>query len=111
MNEQPATVDMTKCFVARFESAVCHVVVVEAPGLVKAMPWVQDHVLDRPVLNAGGYELEFLADGEDMALLAVVEFLEGRFGSMADPPRLCNTPEHMRAHILPLASADASASA
>ena len=99
--------DVSKCFVTRLESTVCHLEVVESPGLVKATPWVQDRQLVRPVLNTSGQHPEFLAHDAGAALSAVVGFLETRLGLRAEPPRPCPAEEHLRVRGLPLAWTEA----
>jgi hypothetical protein len=97
---------MARCFVTRFHSIVCHLEVVETPELTKVTPWVQDRMIVRPVLNTGSDHPEFLADAEGAALVAVIEFLEARFGSTAEPPRPCRAGEHIKARPLPLGWGD-----
>lgn len=97
---------MTKCFIARFQSALCHIEVAETQELVKATPWVQDRQIIRPVLNTSQHQPEFLAHDEGAALFAVIGFLEERFGSMAEPPRPCPARQHTMTRALPLAWTD-----
>ena len=106
MSGMPRTEDVLKCFVARFQSTICHLEVVEEPGQAKAVPWVEDRLLVRPVLNATGLRPEFLADVPGMALQAVISFLEDRFGSLAELPHPCNASDHIKAAVLPLAWTD-----
>jgi hypothetical protein len=93
---------MPKCFVIRFESTVCHIELAGMKGMVKATPWVQDRQIMRPILDTTHHQPEFLAHAEDAAVLAVIEFLERRFGSTAVPPRPCQAQEHRQARALPL---------
>jgi len=106
MSSKDRPTGMAKCFVTRFESIVCHLEVADTSPMTKATPWVQDRLIVRPVLTTGGHHPEFLADAEGAALVAVMEFLEARFGSMTEPPRPCQATEHINARVLPLAWSD-----
>ena len=97
---------MSKCFVTRFQSIVCHLEVEEASGVMTVTPWVQDRMILRPVLNTGSHHPEFLAEAEGAALVAVIEFLETRFGSTSEPPRPCRATEHIKARPLPFTWTD-----
>jgi hypothetical protein len=71
--------------------------------MVLARPWVEDGSHIRPVLTAAGEYPEFLADAEGAAFIGAIEFLERRFGLLADQPLPCHTPGNHRKHLdLPL---------
>jgi hypothetical protein len=101
---------MLKCFVARFGRTVCHVELrpsSEGHDRIIARPWAQDGSRIRPVLTEDGQYPEFLADAEGAAIIGAFEFLQQRFGPMADRPLACRTPgDHQKLLDLPLRWSD-----
>lgn len=97
---------LQECFVCHVGAVQCHIQVTVAPGrpaVRRAVPWVQDGLVIRPVLDEGARRFEVFADTDGDAVTGVLAFLEGRFGQAASPPRACDGQDsHIEAKTAPL---------
>jgi hypothetical protein len=95
-----------RCYVSRFGPVVCHLEVTPAPGqsrTLRGVPWVEDGLVLRPVLNEVARPVELLAETDEAVLTRALEFLERRFGRTSLPPQLCREAQsHIRARSAPL---------
>ena len=89
-----------RCYVVPFEVVTCHARVDAAPGragVFRGTPWMEDHLVLRPVFDPEGRAVERFAGSEEGVVREVVQFLEARFGAAPSAIAPCIEAEQ---HIL-----------
>jgi hypothetical protein len=90
------------CLKGVFGTVRCHIEMREdhESNLVKARPFAEDCGSLRAVLDTSNHQPEFLSAHDGGALVAAVEFLVQRFGTLTDPPIPCAAERHQ--YLTPL---------